>query len=97
MARMRSTAGTSKQHAEFVEGISSKNLIVAGITNDSKVNNSINQVVFIIVVLPVAMAPEANKVIDTMQDNSKEDSVSNGIVAIGKAQEVKTIESNSWE
>ena len=95
MARVRLTARTSKQHAKFVESISNENLIVTGITGNSKVNNSINQVMLIIVMLSVAMAPEPNKVIDTMQNNSKKDSVGDGIVAIAEAQEVKAIKGNS--
>ena len=58
-------------------------------------NNSIDQVMVIIVVLPVAMAPEANEVIDTMQDNSKKNSVSNGIVTISEPKQVKAIEGGS--
>ena len=95
MARRWLTAGASKQQAKFVEGIFSKDLIVAGITSNSKVDNSINQVMLVIVMLSVAMAPEANEVIDTMQDNSKKNSVGNRVVAIGETKKVKAIKRNS--
>ena len=91
----RLAARTSEQHAKLVESISSENLIVTGITGNSKVNNSINQVMIIIVMLSVAMAPEPNKVIDTMQNNSKKNSVSNGIVTISEPKQVKAIEGDS--
>ena len=67
MAMKRLAARTSEQHAKFVECISSEDLIVAGITGNSKMNDGMHQSVVIIIVLSLTVAPEANKVVDTMK------------------------------
>ena len=67
------------------------------ITCDSKVGNSIDKIVIVIAMMSVVMTPKTDEVVHTMQDNSKENSVSNRIVTIGEAKQVETIKRNSGQ
>ena len=59
-------AGEGKEQAKFVEGISSEDLVVAGIASDSEVNDCMHNSVVIIVVMSFTVAPESHKLIDAM-------------------------------